>query len=137
VRRLKITISSATYGGRGILALITGGVRDVSFDGVTAVLDGNCMIYVDKNSGAALQPNGTKAPAPTMASLALTNSRAVTRTYGFIFTGYVRGTNWQNSMDALTVTGNTFTTGAGPTFRANFPNNTYVDRATFDALIAQ
>jgi hypothetical protein len=135
IRRVKVTTAKAVYGGRGILALITGGPHDVTFDDVTAVLDGNCIVYVDKSSGAALQPDGTKKPAGNMASLVVTNSRLVPGIYGFIFTGNVRGKLWQNSVDALTVTANTLA-DAPAEFKKNFPRNTYVDRATFDALVA-
>lgn len=134
VRRAKITATSKVYGGRGILALITGAPHDVTFDSNTAITDGNCIVLVEK-SGSALQADGTKRPAGNVARLVITNNRLVAGTYGLFLSGHVAGERWQDSVDELTFTGNTIA-GASAKLKKNMPDNTYVDRSRFDALIA-
>jgi hypothetical protein len=137
IRRLSLSASSKLYGGRGILALITGAPHDVTFDNVTGVYDGNSIIQLDTRS--VTNPDGTISYV-RMAALTITNSRLTSGVYGLFLRGNVGGKNWPSFIDALTVTGNTLVDPSSGDARSAmhtlFPTNTYVDRPTFDALLA-
>jgi hypothetical protein len=138
----EITVSNSTcrasteYGGLGILALITGGPHDVSFIDNTAILDGTRLIVVD-SSGHILHADGTSGPPPPIAKLVVTGNRFVATRYSFML-GKGSGANatgdYSASVANITVTGNTFA-GAAAALKKAFPENRYVDRAAFDALI--
>jgi hypothetical protein len=119
-------------GGRGIAAIITMAPNRVNFERFTFVGTGTQLIY-----------NGD---SERIGALRFTDGLATTGVYGFSSPAGNNGTNAAAWVEvdplsttgalALTVTGNTFT-GASTIFRTNFPNNTYVDRPTFDTLVAE
>jgi hypothetical protein len=137
VRRLRLQASAKQFAGRGILALITGVPQDVVFDDVTGVYDGNAIIQMESPKTTAADGTVTYKK---MGALTITNSRLSGGVYGLFFTGSVGGKNWQQYLDALTITGNTIADPSGGDGRASmhalFPNNTYMDAAAFAALVA-
>jgi hypothetical protein len=111
----------ATYGGRGILAEITMGPDTLDFDNMVFVGDGNQIVYV--------------GDAERVGRVRFVNGFGTTGAYGFMGAGQANAANWTAWTDALEVTASTFT-GAATALRTNLPQNTYVDRPTFDGLIA-
>jgi hypothetical protein len=79
----------------------------------------------------------TREPNLPMAALTITNNYAIAGAYGIIIGGANRDTPLVTAgiVDQLTVTGNTVA-GANSWFKKYFPSNTFVDRVTFDALLA-
>jgi hypothetical protein len=134
VRRLRLNADHRTYGGRGILALITLGPRDVTFEDVTALTTGGCIVLVD-NKAKHITADGTYAPAPSMAALTITNSRLVAGTYGLIIGSATTSTLNTGVIDTITITGNTIAGGNG-WLKKYFPQNTYVTRDKLNALVA-
>jgi hypothetical protein len=134
VRRLRLNADHRAYGGRGILALITLGPHDVTFDDVTAITTGGCIVLVDK-SGKHITADGTYAPTPSMAALTITNSRLVAGTYGLVIGPASTSTLNTGVIDTITMMGNTIA-GANGWLRKYFPRNTYVTRDKLNALVA-
>jgi hypothetical protein len=115
VQRSTFQVSAATYGGRGSLAQLLHGVASLTFEDVTFTGDGTAFIL-----GGDAEPLG---------SIGMTASYAVVQKYGFKLA--------TNGTVAETVfSGNTFSEPYPAAFPGSYPENTYVDRATFDALIA-
>jgi hypothetical protein len=114
--------------GRGILALLTDGVALFEAINVVSITNGNQLVLVGDSD--------------RVGTVRLKDGYAVPGTYGVQVPGGNNGANWASAIDVLEVTGNTFTsldgTGRSPgsVFRANFSKNTFVDRSSFDALIA-
>ena len=122
-------------GGRGIFALMSGGVLDVSVENVTFVGDGNAIVQSDTPAGSPQGP------------LTVRNSRMTVGTYGVTANGSnfgeplpassrYRGRELQAvlegnvfALDGMSATGQ-------KTFKRNFPKNTFVTRAELDALAA-
>lgn len=134
IRRNRMNISHVLYGGRGILALITGGPHDVSFDSNVVTSTGNCMFYLDK-PGSHPNADGTRSPNLPTAELNYTNNYAIAGTYGIIIGFANRDTPLVTAgiVDVLTVTGNTVA-DANSWTKKYFPLNTYLTRAEWDAI---
>jgi len=133
IRHGKIRASAALYGGRGSFGLITAGLADLAVDDVTFVGDGSK--FIEYAFGARMLPDGTRASTDKLGSLVVTNSRFTTGAYGFSLAGQQNAANWSLSVGALDVHDNKILTPSS-TLKKNIPNNTFVDQATFDALIA-
>jgi len=135
VSNCHIRISSADYGGRGVLALATGAPADLTFTNNVVVSDGTSVFYYDP--GSVLDPaSGTKRPAGPIGSLTLTNNYLVAGRYGILLAGRPNATgDVSEGVRQLTVTGNTFA-DAVPALERALPKNTYVDRSKFDRLVA-
>lgn len=114
-----------TLGGRGVLALVVGGMQDATFEGVTALIDGSTLILCD-----------TQTP---VGPLTFRSSRLTTGPYGVMAPGVNFGgpapAAYAQRPCVTQFEGNTIA-GAPSAFRTNFPTNTYVTRAELDALIA-
>lgn len=114
------------YGGRGILALVVGGMQAATFDGVTVTLDGNAMVVCD-----------TQVP---VGPLTFVDSRMTTGPYGVMAPGVNFGgpapTGYEQRACVTSFTGNTLA-DAPSRFRTNHPENTWVTRAELDAIIAR
>jgi hypothetical protein len=134
IRRNRMNINHVLYGGRGIMALITGGPHDVSFDSNVVTSTGNCMFYLDK-PGSHPNADGTRSPNSPVAELNYTNNYAIAGTYGIIIGFANRDTPLVTAgiVDVLTVTGNTVADANGWT-KKYFPTNTYLTRAEWDAI---
>jgi hypothetical protein len=135
VSNCHITISSADYGGRGVLALATGAPVDLTFTNNVVVSDGSSVFYYDP--GTVLDPaSGGKRPAGPMESLTLTGNYLVAGRYGILLAGSPNATGDVSAgVRKLTVTDNTFA-DAAPALEKALPKNTYVDRSRFDRLVA-
>jgi hypothetical protein len=134
VRRLRLNADHRAFGGRGVLALITQGPHDVTFEDVTALTTGGCIVVVDKR-GRHVAADGSFAPNPTMTALTITNSRLVAGTYGLIIGSASTSTLNTGVIDTITVTGNTIAGGNG-WMKKYFPQNSYVSRDKLNALVA-
>jgi hypothetical protein len=137
IRNNRLTIDHLTYGGRGILALLTGAPHDVTLDSNLVTFTGNCVVYIDLPH-SRMSPDGvTLVPIAPMASFSLTGNLTTAGTYGVI-TGHANtGTAPEvGVVDVLTVTGNTFA-DANSWMKKYFPSNTFVTRADLDALIVK
>jgi hypothetical protein len=137
VRTNRFTIDSHLYGGRGILSLITNAPHDVTFDGNIVSNTGDSIVYLDKPGSRLLVDGVTREANLPMAALTITNNYAVSGAYGLIIGIANRDTPLVTAgvVDQLTVTSNTVS-GANNWFKKYFPANTFVDRVTFDALVA-
>jgi hypothetical protein len=137
VRLNRFSIDSKTYGGRGILALLTNAPHDATFDSNIVSNTGDQIVYLDKPGSHLLVDGVTREPNLPMAVLTITNNYAIAGAYGIIIGGANRDTPLVTAgiVDQLTVTGNTVA-GANSWFKKYFPSNTFVDRVTFDALLA-
>lgn len=119
-RRGKFEANKATFGGRGIFAMLTMGPDTLELDSIAFRGDGNHFIY-----GADSEPVG---------SVRVTNSLATVGQYGLSFRG-VANLGDVSTVGSVTVTGNTFA-GAASALRSKIPANTWTDRAGLDALFA-
>jgi hypothetical protein len=115
-------VNRVAFGGRGILAEISMGPGTVDFENVVFVGDGAQVVYVGDRE--------------RIARVRFVNGYATAGVYGFMGGGYANARNWTAWTDSLEVTGNTFT-GARSTLRINLPENNFVDRAKFGALVAR
>lgn len=110
-------VSMTKYGGRGILALITGGTKDVTFDNVTFKGDGTSIIVSDsqKPQGPCLVRGGTMTYLK----------------YGVVMPGSNYGdpldpsSPYYNRRLMIEFLNNTFTGTVNSRFKTNFPNNIY------------
>lgn len=109
--------------GRGVFALIGGEPVDVTLEDNVGIIDGTSCVYV---YGGNVIKNGASVPAGPLQSLAMTRNKLVSGKYGIV-------TN--NLVTQASITGNTFA-DAPSTLKRDFPNNTFLTRAEFDALIA-
>jgi hypothetical protein len=136
VRANHFTIDHRTYGGRGLLGLLTNAPHDVTFDANIVTATGDEIVFLDKPGSRLLVDGVTREANLPMAVLTLTNNYAVAGAYGIIVGVPNRDTPLVTAgvVDQLTVTGNTVAT-ANNWFKKYFPANTFVDRATFDALM--
>jgi hypothetical protein len=135
VSNSRITISSADFGGRGVLALATGAPADITFKDNVVISDGTSVFYYDPSS--VLDPaSGAKRPAGPMGALTMTNNYFVAGRYGILLAGKPNATGDVSAgVRELTVTGNTFA-DAAPALQKALPKNTFVDRGKFDQLVA-
>ena len=125
VRNSRFAISRADYGGRGILALMTNGVGDVTWENVTARFDGPAIVQAD-----------SKVP---QGPFTMRNSRAVLGTYGVSMPGAHYGGAGTPGRELQTVLeGNTFGESERMSksglrrFKKAFPRNTYVPPAELE-----
>lgn len=124
VRRSTFRGLTKSWGGRGILAIVTGGMQAATFDQVDATFDGPAIIVC-----------GTETP---VGPLAFTGGRMTTGGYGVM----APGVNYGGAPPAAyaarpcvtTFQGNTFA-GAPSTFKTNYPANTWTTRAELDLLL--
>ena len=121
VRRVKITASKA-FGGRGQLALIAGEPGSITFDSVTVKCDGSSFIYYAP--GKVIDPvTKVYRPAGKLDALTLLNSYGFLGVYGIMLGANANALRWQDSVNTLTVSGNTFS--GATTMKATLPDNTY------------
>jgi hypothetical protein len=137
VRANRFDINHRIYGGRGLLGLLTNAPHDVTFDANLVTATGDEIVFLDKPGSHLLVDGVTREPNLPMAVLTITNNYAVSGAYGLIIGVANRDTPLVTAgvVDQLIVTGNTVAT-ANNWFKKYFPANTFVDRVTFDALIA-
>jgi hypothetical protein len=137
VRTNHFAIDHKLYGGRGILGLLTNAPHDVTFDSNIVSNTGDSLVYLDKPGSHLLVDGVTREPNLPMAALTITNNYGIAGAYGLIIGFANRDTPLVTAgvVDQLTVTGNTVAT-ANNWFKKYFPANTFVDRQTFDALLA-
>lgn len=132
LQRSTFAISKASNGGRGILILAVDGMLDVTLTNVTAVFDGSSIVQASTNV--------------PMGPFTIRNSVMTTGQYGVMAPGVNFGgptpSGYENRSVTTVFESNTFTLGPGMTstgqtlFKRHFPSNTFVDRATFDTLVA-
>lgn len=125
VRNSRFTLSK-TYAGRGILALVTGGMLEATFDNVSATFDGNAIVICD-----------TQTPVGPLTFL---DSRMTTGPYGVM----APGVNYAGPAPAgyelracVTSFKNNTLADAPSRFKTNQPENTWVTRAELDAILAR
>jgi len=113
-------VVTKNLGGRGTVGLMTGGMKDVTFENCSGTFDGNAIVQSDSNA-----TYGQHGP------LTMTGCTMPTGIYGLTADGAVYGDplpagSVYIGQELLTnITGNTFT-GAPSRFKTNFPNNTYL-----------
>jgi hypothetical protein len=122
VRNSAFHCDKATHLGRGIYALVTGGVLDMLSDNILFVGDGNALVQSDSQ--------GVQGP------FIVRNSRATIGQYGVMAPGSnfgtsVIGTSYEPRAFLTTLDNNRFLpVGMSSTglnlFKANYPGNTYV-----------
>lgn len=84
--------------------------------------------------GTVMNPDGTTRTAGPMRRLELRRNRIACGSYGLNLGGGANGSLAGTFVtELLDVSGNTFG-GCASAMRANFPSNTFIDRATFDAM---
>jgi hypothetical protein len=122
-RDCSLVASRASFGGRGILALMTGGPGTVDFERVVSVTDGTQVVLQE---GAKVE------------RVSLVNSLAVPGQYAFTFSGNHWGGNWQVGCELLDVRDNVFAEPAAAALKRNLPpSNTYVAREEFDQRVLE
>jgi hypothetical protein len=120
-KNCNFTVNSALFGGYGIVSTLTGGMRDVVFDGCVGTFNGSQIVLSDTNA-----TYGQQGP------ITIVNCTMPTGAYGL----KADGTNYGDPLSPTSVyvgqellvnqiTGNTFS-GAPSRFKTNFPNNTFV-----------
>ena len=127
--------SNAYASTLAVAAGITGAPIDVTFDGNTFVLEGSRI--VGYSAGTVLTADGTTTqPAGPMAALVFTGNRvAGGMTYSFMLQGVANAGPTQQGVTTLTITGNTFA-DAPSALKKNQPQNTYITRVAWDALVS-
>jgi hypothetical protein len=117
---VNFAVSKITHGGRGIPALMVGGMQDFSMTNCTGTFDGYCIISSDSNA-----TYGQHGP------VTITGCNMPTGNYGLMADGanygdpLPAGSSYTGQELLVSITGNTFT-GAPTRFRTNFPTNTYL-----------
>ena len=136
VQNSRFTVSKAQFGGRGVFVLATGEPADFTATNNVVVSDGTSVFYYDP--GSVLDPvTGVKRTGGPFGSVTLTGNYLVPGIYGLVFAGQPNASgDLSAGVRTLTVTGNTFADAASALKKA-LPQNTYIDRATFDAQIAK
>jgi hypothetical protein len=122
VRRCSFAISKATQGGGyGILALMTGGMKDVTFDQCTASFDGPEIILSDTNA-----TYGPQGPV-TITGCTMNTGQYALKGDGASYGDALPAGSPYIGQELLigAITGNTFS-GAPSRFKANFPSNIYL-----------
>jgi hypothetical protein len=123
-RRVNFTVSRAQFGNNGsslgVLATMTGGMRDVTFDTCVGTFDGTRIVTSDSNA-----TYGQHGP------LTIINCQMPTGQYGLMADGANYGDplptgSAYTGQELLigAIAGNTFS-GAPTRFKANFPNNVW------------
>lgn len=106
--------NKAQMGGRGWFALVTNGPEYLIIDGVDATIDGSCFIGIEGTSERA-----------KVDQFHLINSKWNYGSYGIRLGGYSHGDNQLGVVKDIKIEGCTIQ-GAHSSFRARYPNNTYV-----------
>lgn len=125
------TASKALYGGRGILALVSGEPEALRFEGNQWFGDGTSVILYD--AGKVLTGAGILRAGGPIGTLTLLNNLGTTGVYGLMLGGTPNAGPPSPWVTTLQVEGNTFL-GAATLFKTRLPANTYVDKAGFDLL---
>lgn len=134
VQNSRFTVSKAKYGGRGVFVLATGEPADFTATNNVVVSDGTSCFYYDP--GSVLDPvTGVKRTGGPFGRVTLTGNHLVPGIYGLVFAGIANGGASPTGVTSLTVTGNSFADAAAA-LKKNLPQNSYVDRATWDAAIS-
>ena len=127
VRNNTFTLSRAQNGGRGILALSTGGMGDSLWEGNRATFDGPAILVCDTPAGKPQGPFVMRGTAST------------TGQYAVMANGVNYGgptpPNYAGRECATTFEGNTFA-NAPSRFKTNYPTNTWVTLAELEQLLA-
>jgi len=118
LRDSSFTISSATYGGRGILALVTNGTQDFTVERVSATFNGNAIIQAESST-----PQG---PLTMRASQMRTGKYAIFNN-GILYGGPPPAGS-ENKAFSMVLEGNTFA-DAPSQFKGFYPSNTWVTSA--------
>ena len=117
VRNTSFDVSQAAHGGRGVLALITGGMKTVTFENLTFHGDGNAVITTDSQ----------KVQGPCL----VTGSTMTYLKHGVVMPGSMYGTPlpadspYYTRRLIVTFRNNTFTGAVSSNFKTNFPDNQY------------
>ncbi len=123
LRDSSFSINSATYGGRGILALVTNGTQDWTIERVSATFNGNAIIQAESST-----PQGP---------LTMRESQMRTGRYAIFNNGILYGgpppAGSENKVFAMVLEGNTFA-DAPSQFRGFYPSNTWVTSSTLRSL---
>jgi hypothetical protein len=132
IRNMKATLRKSTYGGNGAFIQLTTEVQDVATENVAVDTDGAAIVLGD--FGARMMPDGSVVKTGKLGSFSMTNSLCRVGKYSFFFRA-ANASKWQAVLNALSVTRNTFA-DADPALVKGFPDNTYVDDATFETAFA-
>ena len=119
VRESSLVTNRAELGGRGILALITGGPGRLEFHRIVAAIDGTSLIH---QSG------------PPAGPLVLRDSLVVAGRYGLNLGGTPNARSWTGAVEDLDVRDNVIA-GAAAALRRSLPANRFVPREEFDRLM--
>jgi hypothetical protein len=117
VKNSRFTISKADYGGRGVLALLVGGMKDVTWDHVVATHDGTAMVVVD-----AQVPSGPWTMRASEVNTGAYGIQAPGANFGV--PGYA-GRELEARMEGNVFTLTGMSSAGKKAFKANFPNNTF------------
>jgi hypothetical protein len=134
IRNNKIT--TLKYTSRGVLAVITGSPHDVSFIDNIVTTDGSSFLIIDP--GVVLSADGmTQVPAGPMAALTMTGNYLVNGNYGLIFKNATTSVppDTATYVTALNFSSNSIA-AADSWMKTYFPSNTYIDRLTWNGLVA-
>lgn len=125
VRNSRFTLSKA-YGGRGILAISTGGMLDSLWENNVVTFDGNAILICDTPAGQPMGP------------FVMRGSLSTTGPYGVMANGVNYGgptpPDYAGRECRTTFEGDTFA-DAPSRFKTNYPANTYVTRAELDLQV--
>lgn len=122
MRRCHVTTDRATFGGRGMFALIGGEPADLTLEDNVGIVDGTSCVYVYAGN---VVKHGVSVEAGPVQALTLTGNRLVAGKYGVAL---------NNLVTSARIEGNTFA-DAPSTLKSAWPSNTFVTRAEFDALV--
>lgn len=127
-RNSSFTLSKAQNGGRGILALSTGGMGDSTWEDIRATFDGNAILQCDTPAGKPMGP------------FTMRGSKLTTGLYAVMANGVNYGGPTPAAYagrECATVFGDNVFADAPKQFKGFYPLNTWVTRAELDALIAR
>jgi hypothetical protein len=128
-----VTVRNSTFlgltkawGGRGILALVVGGMQAATFENVDFTGDGNAIVICD-----------TQTP---VGPLVFRGSRMTTGLYGVMAPGVNYGgpapAGYEARACVVEASENSFA-DAPSRFKTNFPSNTWITSAELDAILAR
>lgn len=130
MRGCTVVTDRITYGGRGVFALIGGQPVDLTLENNIAIVDGTSSLLLYRGT---IVKNGALVTGGPMERLSATGNYIVAGKYGFNLDGVGNAPLTQTIVNELTISGNTFADAASA-FQKNRPDNTFLDRTTFDAL---
>lgn len=124
--------SKAQFGGRGILAMISGEPGDLTFANNIAPGDGTAFVNYDPGSVLTGVDQKTTRFGGPIGSLTITGNYLNAGIYGAFLAGIQGGVPSPKGATVFTLSGNTIAE-ASALLKKNQPTNTFVTRADFDA----